>query len=126
MISYEKLKVYQLSLDCVEQCYELLEEQIKGYGELSSQLKRAIVSVALNIAEGAGKSGFSEKRHYYEIAKGSAMESAAVCDILYRAHVINDVKHAECKALLEQVICMLSRMCMNLEATSTKDKKGKL
>ena len=49
MISYEKLKVYQLSLDCVEQCYGLLEEPIKGYGELSSQLKRAIVSVSLNM-----------------------------------------------------------------------------
>ena len=125
MISYEKLKVYQLSLDCVEQCFALLDGPVRGYTELCSQLKRAIVSVALNIAEGAGKSGFADKRRYYEIAKGSAMESAAVCDILYRASMIDDKSHARCKVLLEEVICMLSRMCMNLEDNVRKEIKGK-
>jgi four helix bundle protein len=125
MMSYEKLKVYQLSLDCVEQGFTLLEGPVKGYTDLCSQLQRAIVSVALNIAEGAGKSGLPDKRRYYGIAEGSAMESAAVSDILYRAKVIDHKNHANCRALLEQVICMLTRMCINLENNIGKERKRK-
>ena len=115
MISYEKLKVYQLSLACVQICFELLDQQPRGYTELGSQLKRAIVSVALNIAEGAGKTATADKRRYYEIAKGSAMESAAVCDILYRIRLLEVSQHQQCKDLLHQIISMHSRMCINLE-----------
>ena len=61
MIAYEKLEVYQLSLDCVELCVGTAQTVPKGYSELSTQLKRAIFSVSLNIAEGAGKSGFCDK-----------------------------------------------------------------
>ena len=87
MIAYEKLEVYQLSLDCVELCVGTVQTVPKGYSELSTQLKRAIFSVSLNIAEGAGKSGFCDKKRFYEIAKGSAMESAVVLDIL----IANDI-----------------------------------
>ena len=52
LISYEKLEVYQLSLDFVEQSLCIIAELPKGYSELSSQLKRAAFSVSLNIAEG--------------------------------------------------------------------------
>ena len=61
MMNYEKLNLYQLSLDCVEQCFALLEGPVKGFTDLCSQPTRAIVSVALNIAEGAGKSGLPDK-----------------------------------------------------------------
>jgi len=90
VIAYEKLEVYQLSLDCVELCVAIVKIIPKGYSELSTQLKRAIFSVSLNIAEGAGKSEAYDKKRFYEIAKGSAMESAAVLDILYRLKFVED------------------------------------
>ena len=125
MISHEKLEVYQLALKCVERSFALVETGPRGYAELSSQLRRAIVSVALNIAEGAGKSAFADKRNYYLVARGSAMESAAVCDILYNARLIEGTQHRECKNLLEQIVAMLSRMCMNLEDKIGTRGKGK-
>jgi len=75
----------------------------KGYSELSSQLRRSIFSVSLNIAEGAGKSGFCDKKRFYEIAKGSAMESGAVLDILYRLKFIKDSEYREIKTLLHRL-----------------------
>ncbi len=49
--------------------------------ELSDQLDRASISSCLNVAEGAGRSGRDQARHY-AIARGSAFECLAVLDLL--------------------------------------------
>ena len=49
--------------------------------ELSDQLDRASISAVLNIAEGAGRAGRDQARHY-AIARGSAYECLAVLDLL--------------------------------------------
>lgn len=50
--------------------------------ELSDQLDRASISVALNIAEGAGRSTPRERARHYTIARGSAVECLACMDLL--------------------------------------------
>ncbi len=50
--------------------------------ELSDQLDRASLSIALNIAEGAGRSGRKDQARHYAIARGSAFECLAVLDLL--------------------------------------------
>lgn len=50
--------------------------------ELSDQLDRASISVALNIAEGAGRSTPRERARHYTIARGSAVECLACLDLL--------------------------------------------
>jgi len=114
VIAYEKLEVYQISLDCVELCVAIVQTLPMGYSELSTQLRRAIFSVSLNIAEGAGKSGYCDKKRFYEIAKGSAMESAAVVDILYRLKFIENEEYTKIKTLLHRAISMLTKLCFNL------------
>jgi hypothetical protein len=49
----------------------------RGFASLRDQLDRASSSVLLNVAEGAGRFARAEKAHFYLIARGSAMESAA-------------------------------------------------
>ena len=114
MIGYEKLKVYQASLECVELGVKLTENIPRGFSELRSQLRRSIFSVSLNIAEGAGRSAKAEKRRFYAIARGSAMESAAVCDILRQCKIIDENLYLEIKTKLRDVIAMLSRMILNM------------
>ena len=46
-----------------------------------SQIRRAAVSVYLNIAEGASRKSEAERKRYYEIARGSAIEIDAALDI---------------------------------------------
>ena len=121
MIAYERLEVYQVSLDCVEQCLSAVDNLPPGYSELRQQLRKAIftvslnISVSLNIAEGAGKTAPNSKRNFYEIAKGSAMESAAILDILHRIKLLKTTKHQEAKKLLHRCIAMLTQLCINLE-----------
>jgi four helix bundle protein len=53
---YEDLEIWQLAIELIKAVYKLLEEFPKDekYG-LTSQGKRAVVSIALNIAEGSGR-----------------------------------------------------------------------
>jgi four helix bundle protein len=50
--------------------------------ELSDQLDRASLSIALNIAEGAGRSTPRDQARHYAIARGSSFECLAVLDLL--------------------------------------------
>lgn len=76
VVSYQDLLVWQKAMDYVEICYKLArqfpKEEIFG---LSSQLKRAAVSVPSNIAEGQGRMSRGEYIHFLGIAQGSLRES---------------------------------------------------
>jgi hypothetical protein len=54
-----------------------------GHASLRDQLERASVSVVLLLAEGAGRRSRRDKRRFYSMARGSAMEACAAVDILY-------------------------------------------
>jgi four helix bundle protein len=49
---------------------------------LRDQLRRASLSVILNVAEGAGQRSRAQKRQHYNIARGSTMECAAIVDVI--------------------------------------------
>ena len=73
--SFEKLKAWQYSRRLVKLVYELVKKLPKEETyALSDQIRRAIVSVSSNIAEGSGRMSKAEQRHFYEIAYGSLME----------------------------------------------------
>jgi four helix bundle protein len=73
--SHKDLKVWQESMDLVIQIYKLAENFPKHevYG-LSSQIRRASISIPSNIAEGAGRKGGKEFTRFLYIALGSLSE----------------------------------------------------
>ena len=73
--SYRDLKVLQNSMTLVEGCYRLTQGFPKEefYG-LSSQLRRAAVSIPANIAEGYGRGSRPTYLHFLKIAQGSLKE----------------------------------------------------
>ena len=73
--SFEKLKAWQYSRRLVKLVYGLVKKLPKEETyALSDQIRRAIVSVSSNIAEGSGRMSKAEQRHFYEIAYGSLIE----------------------------------------------------
>ena len=74
--SHKDLAVYQLSLDLIVDVYKLTHSFPKEelYG-LTSQLKRSVVSVSSNIAEGTGRRGKAEFIRFLFIAMGSLSEA---------------------------------------------------
>lgn len=76
---FEKLTVWQsarqLSSDIYSATQRFPQEELFG---LTSQLRRAAVSSAANIAEGSGRNSDADFAHFLEVAYGSAMELAAL------------------------------------------------
>jgi four helix bundle protein len=73
--SYRDLKVWQQAVALSVDCYKLTEDMPKSeiYG-LTSQMRRAAVSVAANIAEGYGRDNTGNFVQFLRIAQGSLKE----------------------------------------------------
>lgn len=69
--AFEKLIVYQKSVDFADAICASTEEFQRGYGFLVDQLNRAALSIASNIAEGKGRFTKADRRHFFAIARGS-------------------------------------------------------
>jgi four helix bundle protein len=82
----------------------------RGSGPLRDQLHRASLSVVLNVAEGAGRNARADKRRFYEIAKGSAAESAAALDVARLRRLAPEQASREARGLAVRLVQMLSRM----------------
>ena len=80
--TYHKLQVWHLAKDLVIAVYKVT----KGFPAeekfgLVSQLNRAAVSVASNIAEGSGRTSRKDQAHFTQLAYGSLMEVACQLEI---------------------------------------------
>jgi four helix bundle protein len=80
-MDHEKLDVYRVTLEVVTRIHQILRSQDSDRS-LRDQVVRSSTSTLLNIAEGTGKRSQPDRRRYYEIARGSAMETAAALDVL--------------------------------------------
>jgi four helix bundle protein len=74
-LSHKKLDIWKLSISFIKEIYKLTENFLKSelYG-LTSQMKRAAVSVTSNIAEGSARSSAIERKRFYEISRSSLIE----------------------------------------------------
>ena len=81
-LNHQKLDVYSFSEKFVLECYKLTKTlpADERFG-MTSQIRRAAVSVHLNIAEGASRKSGNERKRYFEIARGSIIEIDAAPDI---------------------------------------------
>ncbi len=75
----ERLDAYRLAVAFHRACSTIAIPRGTG---LSDQLARASASVVLSLAEGLGRESQRERARFFEIAKASAMECAAVLDLL--------------------------------------------
>ena len=73
--SFESLEVWQKSRVLVSEIYRLVK-LFPSYEHhaLCDQIRRSVISVPSNIAEGSGRASLKEKIHFIEIAFGSLME----------------------------------------------------
>lgn len=106
---FEKLQVYQLSLDWVEtvERYCLNKALSRSFVD---QFQRASLSVPLNLAEGNGRWHAAEKRQFFWIARGSVFECVPMLEILKRKKLIDNVEFEKSRDQLDH----LGRMLTNL------------
>ncbi len=111
MLSFQRLDVYRCAIEFLALTAEVTEKIPRGNGPLLDQLRRAASSIPLNIAEAAGRTGKGDAARAYAIARGSAMECAAVLDALSVLTVVDEATNQRGGELLERVVAMLTRLC---------------
>lgn len=103
---HEKLDAYQKAIAFVAWSSDLLEGIPKTIAA-HKQLDRAATSIPLNIAEGNGKFRSADRCRFLDIARGSALESAACLDVLVaKKHIEESVAMAG-KESLHGIVSML-------------------
>jgi four helix bundle protein len=106
---HEKLDVYRTSIEYVGWAYRYCEE-LKGHRNAKDQLLRASQAIPLNVAEGNGKATAGDRRRYFEIARGSALECGAVQDVLQVCGALTAEDNEKAKAMLDRIVAMLTRL----------------
>jgi four helix bundle protein len=111
MLSFQRLDVYKCAIQFLALSTRLLATVPRGNGPLTDQLRRAALSVSLNIAEAAGRTTEADGARHYAIARRSAMECAAIIDALHVLHFIDDTAHGEAIDLVARVVAMTTKLC---------------
>lgn len=90
---FERLEVWQLSLEYVDLVYQLTEQLPKHeQNNLKSQLVRAATSISLNIAEGSTGQTNAEQARFLGIAIRSLIETVACQHLIYRRGYLSDIQ----------------------------------
>ena len=89
--SHRELEVYKLAFRAAERIFEISKSFPKEetYG-LTSQIRRAAVSIPSNISEGAGRNSKNEFKHFLSIANGSSYELQSQLVISNRLNFLTD------------------------------------
>ena len=107
---HEKLHVYQRAVEYARCSHDLAKRLNGPDRNARDHLLRASQSIALNIAEGNGKGTEEDRRRFFEIARGSALECAAIQDILMTCGVTTAEETRKAKDLLFRIVSMLTKI----------------
>ena len=109
VFSYRKLRVYQQAKDFVVYVYRLLKQFPKEEQyALCDQLRRAVISIPSNIAEGMGRSSVKEQIHFIEIAFGSLCEVMCQLELACELRFIENKQLSEAEEQVKAIAQMLS------------------
>ena len=113
-LDFERLDVYRVAVE-----FHALAASLRlppGRRELRDQLDRAALSIVLNTAEGAGRTGAADKARFYAMARGSAMECAALFDVLGNLALVPRALCVRARGLLVRIVQMQTRLCLRPKA----------
>jgi four helix bundle protein len=115
MFDHERLDVYKVSLEFVAWVFERADRLRGHFRHARDELIRASQSIPRNIAEGNGKRSLADRRRFFEIARGSALECAAILDQLHMMRAFDAAETKAGKLLLHRIVSMLTKMTETVE-----------
>ena len=103
---YKKLEIWNDSIKLIKDIYRVTENLPKSEEfNLKNQIKRAVVSVALNIAEGKNRQSAKDFAHFLNISIASLGEVDAcieICKELNYLYAVDDIQN-DCKKLIKRI-----------------------
>ena len=110
LFDHERLDVYKVAIEFLIHSDNISQSLPRGRAYLADQLRRASLSISLNIAEGAGEFSPDEKIRFYRIAKRSATECAAILDACRVLKIADQQILSIARDMLLRIVSMLIRM----------------
>lgn len=122
---FENLDVYQQAVDFVDNIYSLCDN-LKGFdlSKIIDQLRRASLSIPLNIAEGCGRFSEKERKQFYKISRGSLHECVPLLTLLLRRGKITKETHQSLYASADKIGMMLNGLIRSVDKYE-KEKKSR-
>ena len=113
--THRDLRVWKAAIELVRNVYTVTSSFPKEelYG-LTSQMRRAAVSVPANIAEGAARKGSKELIHFLSIASGSLAELDALLEIAKETGIMNDAEKIRVK--IDEVSALVLALAKSIKS----------
>ena len=110
-LAHTKLDVFKISKEFVLSCYkETRSFPAEKRFSMIQQIRRAALSVHLNVAEGCSRKSVKERKTFYEIARGSVVEIDTALDFALELGYTSKEKLAALGILLVRSFQMISKM----------------
>ncbi len=107
MFDFQNLDVYRKAKGLNKEVLNFLEENRQIDSCIRDQLKRASISMVINIAEGSGKFSKADKRNFYTISRGSVYECVSLLELILDEKQIVQEKFADFYEKFETISKML-------------------
>ena len=118
LFDHDRLDVYRLSIEYVANAFDTSRLLAGLHRHARDQWLRAAQSIPLSIAEGNGKRSLTDRARFLDIARGSALECAAIQDVVDVSGGPNQETSVELKSKLVRIVAMLTRMAMIFDGVS--------
>ncbi len=116
---FEKLEVYQKALALPDRVAGMTAGLPRGCWYLADQLKRASLSISLNIAEGNGRWTQADRKNFFGIARGSVHECVPLIELCRRRGILQDEVCDAPSEELETIAKMLSGLIRRTQRPSS-------
>ena len=113
--NYKELLVWKKARTLVKSVYQIASSfpQEERFG-LISQIRRAVISIGVNVAEGYGRNASKEFAHFSSIAYGSATEVEALVILAVDLGYIDEINAEAVLAKIDEVLRMLNKLRQSL------------
>jgi four helix bundle protein len=116
MFNFEKLEVWQKSIALADVIYSQTRSfPVDERFGLTNQMRRSVVSVSSNIAEGSSRSSKTDFRHFVEIGTGSVFELVSQSFIARRQDLLSEVNFQTIYSKADEIGRMLSGLRASLD-----------
>ena len=111
MFGFEKLDVWHKAVDLILQIDEVVRKLPKSESySLGDQIRRAVLAISTNIAEGTGRNSKKEASYFFNVARGSTYEVASLSKVLKMKGYLNEETLEKLYSSCEEISKMLSGM----------------
>jgi four helix bundle protein len=114
LLNHKKLEAYKVARELLKECYKvtmLLPAEEKY--NLTQQIRRAALSVKLNLAEGSSRKSEVERKRYFEISRGSVIEIDAAIESCVDLGYVKEDQLGDLGKSVNSSFALLSKMINN-------------